>query len=474
MDYEIVIGLEVHAELDTDSKIYCGCTTRFGGEENTHCCPVCVGMPGMMPALNKKVVEYCIKAGLAIGCSISKNSRQDRKHYYYPDLPKNFQTSQYDQPICLGGAVEIDTENGKKTIGITRIHIEEDAGKLIHESYGTRIDYNRGGVPLIEIVSEPDIRSAEEAKAFLETLRSILLYTGVSNCRMEEGSLRCDVNLSIRERGAKEFGTRTEMKNLNSFRAVTRAIEYEAQRQIDVIESGGEIMQQTLRWDDVQGINYAMRSKEDAHDYLYFPEPDIMPIVIDEKWLESIRSEIPELPASRKERYVSQHGFSERDAGVVTASKALSDLLDGAVEMGTQPKDALNYIISDISRVINEKGIEPEDVPINAEQLSSLIDMVGKGTISRTIASKVMELMFESKGVMPEEIVKEKQLAQISDEDEIRAMCIKAVSESEKAVADYKAGKEKALKSIVGRVMKASAGKANPAIVNEIIKELLS
>lgn len=471
MQFEIVMGLEVHAELDTASKIYCGCTTQFGGAENTHCCPVCTAMPGVMPALNERVVEYCVRAGIALNCEINRYSRQDRKHYYYPDLPKAFQTSQFDLPLCLDGYVDIDVDGQKKRIGITRIHIEEDAGKLLHEGRTTRVDLNRCGVPLIEIVSEPDFRSAEEVRAYLEELRAILLYTGVSNCRMQEGSLRCDINLSARPVGQKEFGTRTEMKNLNSFSAAYRAVQYETKRQIRVLKEGGIITQDTLRWDDARGVNYAMRTKEDADEYFYFPEPDIMPIVLSEEYIQAVRESVPELPAQRRSRYVLL-GLSEYDARLMTSSRKLSDLFDDCVENGANPKQTANYILSDCNRLLNERNMEAEDLPIEAGQLSSLMALVQKGTISRSIASKVMEMMFDQPK-MPEELVREHGMAQVNDESAIQEMCMQAIANSPKAVEDYHAGKKKALTSLVGQVMKASKGKANPGMVNQLLIELL-
>ncbi len=356
MEYEIVIGLEVHAELATKSKIYCSCKTEFGGEPNTHCCPICTGMPGVLPVLNEKVVEYAVRAGLATNCTIAEYSKQDRKNYFYPDLPKAYQVSQYDLPLCKEGYVEIDIEGTKKKIGITRIHIEEDAGKLIHDEWGsgTLVDYNRCGVPLIEIVSEPDIRSAEEARAYVENLRAILQYVEVSDCKMQEGSLRADVNLSVRPKGQEKFGTRTEMKNLNSFRSIVRAVEAEAKRQISEIESGGTIYQETRRWDDDKGISYAMRSKEEAHDYRYFPEPDLAPIVSDREWIEGIKASLPELPEARRNRYISEFGLPEYDALLITQSKVLSDFFEEAVSKSSSPKLVSNWIMGDLMRILKD------------------------------------------------------------------------------------------------------------------------
>lgn len=472
MQYETVIGLEVHAELDTASKIFCSCTTQFGGAENSHCCPICLAMPGTLPTLNGRVVEECVRAGLALNCEIGRYSRQDRKHYFYPDLPKAFQTSQFDKPVCLAGHVDIEVDGEIKRIGITRIHIEEDAGKLIHENGQTRIDYNRGGVPLIEIVTDPDFRSADEVRAFLEELRSILLYTRVCNCRMQEGSLRCDVNLSVRPYGQKEFGTRTEMKNLNSFSAAHRAVQYERSRQIKEIEAGGKIIQSTLRWDDAKGNNYAMRTKEDADEYFYFPEPDLMPIMIDDEYIEKIRATLPELPGARRVRYENDLGLSVYDAKLLTVAPTISDVFDECVKRGADAKQTANFLLSDIYRLLNEKGIEVEAMPITADQLFELIQMVDHGKISRTIGSKVVEKMFEN-GLMPEQIVEKEGWAQVSDEGAILEMCQKAFDENQSAVEQYRAGKEKALTSLVGAVMKASRGKANPTLVNQILLKLI-
>lgn len=470
-EFKTVIGLEVHAELDTKSKIYCGCTTEFGGEENTHVCPVCSGMPGVLPMLNRKVVEYCVKAGLALNCAINPYSRQDRKHYFYPDLPKAFQTSQFDQPLCLNGYVDIVAGGQPKRIGITRIHIEEDAGKLIHGADQTRVDYNRCGVPLIEIVTEPDFENSAQVHAFLEALREILLYTEVSNCKMEEGSLRCDVNLSIHREG-EPFGTRTEMKNLNSFSAAAAAVEYEAQRQRRVVLGGGKISQDTLRWDDGAGYNYVMRSKEDADEYFYFPEPDIMPMVLSEGYIERVRKTLPELPAKRRERYIQVMGLPMYDAQLLTVSKFISDFFDRTVAAGAQPKAVSNFIMGDITRLLNERGLAPEKVPIQPEAMAELLDLISKGVISNSMGSKVIEIMFEETK-SPAEIVQERGMAQVSDVAAIRGMCEQVIAENPKIVADYKGGKVKAITALVGQVMKMSRGKANPAMVNQLLEELL-
>lgn len=474
MDYEIVIGLEVHAELSTKSKIYCTCTTEFGGEENTHCCPVCTGMPGVLPVLNKNVVEYAIRAGLATNCSIAEYSKQDRKNYFYPDLPKAYQISQFDLPLCKEGHIDVEVDGKVKRMGITRIHIEEDAGKLMHDEWdtGTLVDYNRCGVPLIEIVGEPDIRSAEEAKAYVEKLRSILQFIGVSDGKMQEGSLRADVNLSVRPVGQKEFGTRTEMKNLNSFRSIVRAIEAESQRQIRELEAGGKIYQETRRWDDDKGISYAMRSKEEAHDYRYFPEPDLVPIIPAKEWVESIKAALPELPDARQKRYVSEHGLPEYDAGILTSTKVLSDFFDEAVKKSSNAKAVSNWIMGDLMRILKEKGMEVEDIPFPAEYLARLIGLIDKGTISGTIAKKVFEKMFAS-GKAPESIVKEEGLEVVSDTGALAAVVKKILESNPQSVSDYKSGREKAFGFLVGQAMKETRGKADPQTINRLLKEEL-
>ncbi|MBO7208487.1 MAG: Asp-tRNA(Asn)/Glu-tRNA(Gln) amidotransferase subunit GatB [Clostridia bacterium] len=475
MNFETVIGLEVHAELKTKTKIYCGCPNEFGGETNTHCCPICTGMPGVLPVLNKTVVDYAIKAGLATNCEITKVGKQDRKNYFYPDLPKAYQTSQYDMPICKNGYIEIDVDGVKKKIGITRIHIEEDAGKLLHEASDgiTLVDYNRCGVPLIEIVSEPDMRSADDAKAFLEALKAILEYTEVSDCKMQEGSLRCDVNVSVRPVGQKEFGTRTEMKNVNSFRAAYRAIQYEVKRQITEISAGNEIVQETRRWDDEKGITTSMRSKEEAHDYRYFPEPDLVSIVIDEDWVNKIKAEMPELPASRVARYIKEYNLSEYDAEQITLSKPLSDYFQKCVDVGATPKAVSNWILSDISKMLNEKNLTPDQIPFKAENLAKLIALIEKGTISNTAGKKVIEALFEQ-DQDPEEIVKKLGLVQISDEGELAKIVAEIIDANPQSVADYKAGKDKAVGFIVGQTMRATKGKGNPQIINKLILEELA
>lgn len=474
-DYEIVMGLEVHAEMSTKTKIFCSCPTEFGGAPNTHCCPVCMAMPGTLPVLNEKVVEYAVKAGLATNCEISRDSKNDRKNYFYPDLPKSYQISQFDKPLCEHGYVEIDAEEGKKKIRLTRIHIEEDAGKLNHDDYGrgSLVDLNRAGVPLIEIVSEPDLRSSSEVESYLRKLKSILEYIEVSDCKMQEGSLRADVNVSVRKKGAKEFGTRTEMKNMNSFRSIVRAIEYEADRQIEVIENGEKVEQETLRWDDVSGKTYSMRDKEDAHDYRYFPDPDLLAIRLSDEYIENIKNNLPELPESRKSRYIQKYGFTEKEASFITASKYLSNLFEEAEKICNNAKAVCNWIMSDISKEMNEKEIEPENLPFAGKELGELIILIDKGTISSAIAKKVLTELFENPK-SPEEIIKEKGWIQISDEGAIKEVVLKVLENNAQSVADYKAGKEKAIGFLVGQAMKETKGKANPQMLNKMFLEELN
>ncbi|WP_105614497.1 Asp-tRNA(Asn)/Glu-tRNA(Gln) amidotransferase subunit GatB [Vallitalea okinawensis] len=472
-DYEIVIGLEVHSELKTESKIFCGCTTEFGGDPNTHCCPICTGMPGVLPVLNEKVVDYAIRAGLATDCKIAEFSKQDRKNYFYPDLPKAYQISQYDLPLCYEGKVEVEVDGEKKVIGLTRIHIEEDAGKLNHERNGSLVDYNRCGVPLIEIVSEPDMRSPQEARAFLEKLRSILLYADVSDCKMNEGSLRCDINLSVRKKGATEFGTRTEMKNLNSFNFAVKAMEYEAKRQIKVIEEGGVIVQETRRWDEAAGKSISMRSKEDAHDYRYFPDPDLMPIVIPRERVEEIRKSLPEMPDSRRIRYEKDFGLSSTDANILVASRKIADFFETATEHSGNPKLAANWIMTEIFRLLTEEEKEEGKIPFGPELLADLIKLIDEGTISSSIAKKVFEEMWNT-GKEPAVIVEEKGLKQISDDSTLVTMAKEVIAENEKSVQDYLAGKDKAVGALVGQMMRRTKGQANPGKVNEILRNLLN
>ena len=474
-DYEVVIGLEVHAELSTKTKIFCSCPTEFGGEPNTHCCPVCMAMPGALPVLNKKVVEYAIKAGLATNCDIARISKNDRKNYFYPDLPKSYQISQFDMPLCTKGYVEIETEKGPKRIGLVRIHIEEDAGKLNHDEFGrgSLVDLNRSGVPLIEIVSEPDMRSTKEVESYLKKLKSILEYIEVSDCKMQEGSLRADVNVSVRKKADKEFGTRTEMKNMNSFRSITRAIEYEAMRQVEVIEQGGKIYQETLRWDEVSGKTFSMRDKENAQDYRYFPEPDLGIIKISDEMIENIKKTLPEMPESRKERYIKEFKLPEYDSNILTSSKYLSDLFEKATEKCHNPKAVSNWIMTDITRILNEKEQEPNDIPFKAEDLGKLVELIDKGTISSKIAKQVLEEMFENPKD-PEDIIKEKGWIQISDEGAIKEVVTKILEANPASIADFKAGKDRALGFLVGQAMKETRGKANPQMLNKMFLEELN
>ena len=474
-DYEVVIGLEVHAELSTKTKIFCSCPTEFGGEPNTHTCPICMAMPGTLPVLNEKVVEYAVQAGLATNCEISRNSKSERKNYFSPDLPKSYQISQFDKPLCEHGYIEIETPEGeKKKIGLTRIHIEEDAGKLNHNEFGggSLVDLNRAGVPLIEIVSEPDLRTTEEVDAYLKKLKSILEYIEVSDCKMQEGSYRADVNVSVRKRGEEKFGTRTEMKNMNSFRSIVRAIEYEADRQIEVLEEGGTIEQETLRWDDVSGKTFSMRDKEDAEDYRYFPEPDLVAIRLSEEYIQSVKESLPELPESRKQRYIEEYGLSQKDSNLLTASKYLSDLFEKAEAICKSPKAVANWLLSDVSRILNEKELEPDAIPFTAEQLAKMIQLIEKGTISSAIGKKVIEELFENPK-NPEEIIKEKGWIQISDEGAIGEVVKKVLEANPQSISDYKAGKEKALGFLVGQAMKETKGKANPQMLNKMFLEEL-
>lgn len=473
-EYEAVIGIEMHAELSTKTKIYCGCINEFGGEINTHCCPVCTGMPGTLPVLNEKVVEYAIKAGCALNCSIAELSKQDRKNYFYPDLPKAYQISQFDIPLCADGYVDIPLESGTKRIGITRIHIEEDAGKLLHDASDTDslVDFNRCGVPLIEIVSEPDLRSSEEARVYLETLRSILQYIDVSDCKMQEGSIRCDVNVSIRPKGQKEFGVRSEMKNVNSFRGAIRGIEYEIARQTAILEAGEQVVQETRRWDDGKGESVSMRSKEEAQDYRYFPEPDLMPIRIERETVEKIRQELPELPHVKRARYVSELGLPEYDAGILTEYRPTAEFFEAAVAAGASAKGASNWIMGDISRVLKEKDSLIDDIPFSPQQLAEMIQLIESGAISNSAGKKVLETLFETPK-SPKQIVEDLGLAQISDEGALQKMVQDVLDQNPQSIEDYKAGKDRAIKFMMGQVMKLSKGKANPQAVNALLKEEL-
>ena len=478
MDYEVVIGCEVHVELKTKTKIFCSCPTEFGGEPNTHVCPVCLGLPGTLPVLNKKVLEYAIKAGLAMNCEIARFSKFDRKNYFYPDLTKAYQISQFDLPICKNGYIEIETSEGKKKIGITRIHMEEDAGKLVHQgatittSAGSLADYNRAGVPLIEIVSEPDMRSAEDVLAFLTNLKAIIEYTGVSDARMEQGSLRCDVNLSLRPVGQKEFGTRAEIKNLNSFRAVERVIKYEIDRQTDILEDGGKVVQETRTWDDGKGMTFSLRSKEDSDEYRYFPDPDLTPIIVTDAYVEELRASLPEMPQAKRARMIEEDGLPAYDAGVITASKALADFYDGVRAHYDDAKKISNWIMVELLAEVNAEGIELDDVKIQPEQMAALLKLVDSGEISGKIAKKVFAEMFAT-GKNPADIIKEQGLVQISDEGALKEMVSAVVEANPKSVEDYKAGKTKAMGFLVGQIMKQSKGQANPAVINKLLVEKL-
>ena len=479
MSYEAVIGLEIHSELKTSTKIVCGCATTFGAEHNTHVCPVCLGLPGVLPTLNKRVLEFAIKAGLALNCEINKFSKFDRKNYYYPDLPKNWQTSQYDLPICENGYVDIVKSNGEtKRIRITRIHMEEDAGKLVHsgntikDSDTSNVDYNRTGVPLIEIVSEPDMSSPEEARLYMEKVKSILQYIDVSNCKMEEGNLRADLNVSLRPAGSDVLGTRTEMKNINSFKAVEEALTYEIERQEEVLEDGGHIIQETRTWDPDRGITLSMRSKENAHDYRYMPEPDLVPIITTDEEIEAFRKSLPELPDARKARLEEKYGLSAYDAGIITSSREMAEYFDGVIATGADAKLAANWIMGDLSKNLNAENLEIADSPVDAKRLGEMIGLISKGTISSKIAKKVFEEMWQCPD-SPEKIVKDKGLVQITDTKAIEEIVDKVIAENQKAVDDYKSGNKKAIGALVGQVMKQSKGKANPQTVNQILAQKL-
>ena len=478
MKYEAVIGLEVHTELQTKTKIFCSCRTSFGADPNTNVCPVCLGLPGVLPVLNKKVLEYAVRAGLALNCEISRFSKFDRKNYYYPDLPKNFQTSQFDLPICEHGYLDVEVEGEKRRIRITRAHMEEDAGKLVHhgtsitDSDYSLVDYNRTGTPLLEIVSEPDMRSAKEAVAYMEKMRAILQYVGISDCRMEEGSLRCDANVSVRPVGQKELGTKTEIKNINSFKGVERAIEYEAMRQAELLEDGGKVVQETRTWDEKEGVTKSMRTKEEANDYRYFPEPDLVPFTVSDEYIENIRKSLPELPDARKERYMKEFGLSSEDAVFMTNDKATADYFEAAVDAGADPKACVNWLMGEFASQLSTDGIEIAKAPVSAENLAALLKLISKGTISGKIAKKVFATMWKEGG-NPEEIVKAQGLVQISDTAELSKLVDEVVGKNPKAVEDFKAGKKKAVGALVGQIMKVTKGKANPRVINELLNKKL-
>src|SRR5690554_5054359 len=476
-EYEVVIGLEVHTQLATSSKIFCGCSTEYGAGFNTHNCPVCLGLPGTLPVLNRKVLEYTILTGLALNCEINGYSKFDRKNYFYPDMPKAYQISQYDLPVCKNGYLEIDTENGPKKIGITRIHLEEDAGKLIHEgsvnnSTGSLVDYNRTGVPLIEIVSEPDMRSPAEARKYLNSLKQILQYMGISDCNMEEGSLRCDANISVRPKGQQELGTKTELKNMNSFKAVERALEYEIGRQIGVLKNGQSVIQETRTWNDETGETISMRGKEEAHDYRYFPEPDLLPLEIDEDWISQLEEKLPELPRKRRKRFSEEYGLPEYDARVITAKKDLADFFEEGVECFNDSKTVSNWVMGEFLRLLKEEEQEVKELNFNGTYLGELLKLIDDGVISNKIAKNVFKEVFKT-GKKAETIVEEKGLKQISDQGQLEEIISRVIKENPDPVEDYKSGKKKAIGFLVGQVMKETRGKANPQLVNKLLRENL-
>ena len=472
--YETVIGLEVHVELATKTKIFCSCSTEFGGAPNTHTCPVCTGMPGALPVLNRQVVEYALAVGLAVNCEINQYCRFDRKNYFYPDNPQNYQISQLYLPICHDGFVEIETAAGKKKVGIHEIHMEEDAGKLIHDEWEdcSLVDYNRSGVPLIEIVSEPDMRSADEVIAYLEKLRLIIQYLGASDCKLQEGSMRADVNLSVREAGALEFGTRTEMKNLNSFKAIARAIEGERKRQIELLEDGKKVVQETRRWDDNKESSRAMRSKEDAKDYRYFPDPDLPPVTISDAWIQEIKDRQPELKTEKMARYQEEYGLSAYDADIITGAKHMADIFEATVSLCGKPKEAANWLMVEAMRLLKEEALEPEAIRFSPENLAKLIVLVDNGTINRTVAKEVFEKIF-AEDIDPEAYVEENGLKVVNDEGALRAVIREVIAANPQSVTDYHNGKERARGFLVGQTMRAMKGKADPAMVNRVLEELL-
>ncbi|MGE5550656.1 MAG: Asp-tRNA(Asn)/Glu-tRNA(Gln) amidotransferase subunit GatB [Bacteroidota bacterium] len=478
-DYEVVIGLEVHAELKTEAKVFCGCSTKFGQEPNTQTCPICMGFPGVLPVLNRQALAYAIKAGMALNCQIAPYSKFDRKQYFYPDLPKAYQISQYDLPICNDGFLEIAVGDETKRIGIIRVHLEEETGKSVHSAAGilgshySLLDYNRCGIPLIEIVSRPDLRSPVEARLYLEKLRTLLLYTGVSDCKMEEGSLRCDANISVRPVGEKELGVLAEIKNMNSFRAVQAALEYEAARQIEMARQGSPLTRKETRaWDEANGTTVFMRHKEEANDYRYFPEPDLAPLVPEQAWLDELRAELPEMPDSRRRRYIQDWGLPIYDADLISAGKEMADFFEAAVAQYGEAKTVSNWLMGELARLMNANRVEFTDLRLTPAHLVGLLRLIDNGTISGKIAKAVFEEMFAT-GARAEEVVKNRGLLQISDRDELDRLAAEAISANPSSVQDFLAGKDKALGFLVGQVMKATGGRANPSLINQVLREKL-
>jgi len=477
-DWEAVIGLEIHAQLQTKTKIFCGCSTEFGAAPNSQVCPVCIGLPGALPVLNTQAVDYAIKAALALGCAVQPESIFARKNYFYPDLPKGYQISQYERPLALGGGLEISVDGATKWVGLTRIHMEEDAGKSLHEGFPdsdrrTYVDYNRSSVPLIEIVSEPDMRSAAEAAEFFSRLKEILVWIGVNDGNMEEGSLRCDANVSVRPRGESKFGTKAEIKNVNSFRYVEKAIDYEIARQIDVLDGGGKVVQETRLWDSATGRTNSMRSKEEAHDYRYFPEPDLPPLIVDDARIARVRASLPELPAARRQRFVTQYAIPEYDAGVLTDYAGLADYFEAVAAAAGNAKAASNWVMGELLRTMKERGHDALDTPLEAVRLAGLVRLVDDGTISSSIGKDVFGKMYES-GRSADEIVAAEGLAQVGDESALLEIIRGVIAANADAVAQYRAGKMQTFGFLVGQVMKASKGKANPKLANELLKKELA
>lgn len=474
-EYETVIGLEVHVELDTETKIFCGCSTKFGGAPNTHTCPVCTGMPGALPVLNRQVVEFALAVGLAADCKINQYCKFDRKNYFYPDNAQNYQISQLYLPICHDGRIEIETSSGKKTVRIHEIHMEEDAGKLIHDEWEdcSLVDYNRSGVPLLEIVSEPDMRSAEEVIAYLEKLRLMIRYLGASDCKLQEGSMRADVNLSVREAGSVRLGTRTEMKNLNSFKAIARAVEGERQRQIELLEEGRAVTQETRRWDDNKEASHAMRSKEDAKDYRYFPDPDLPPVVISDEWIQKVKERQPEMRGEKLERYRREYGLPEYDARIITESRKMAELFEKASAICQKPKKTANWLMGETMRLLKEKEMEPDELSFSPENLAKLVVMTEEGIINNTAAKEVFEEIFK-RDIDPEKYVEEKGLRAVGDEDALLEVICRVLEGNQESVKAYLGGKEKVFGFLVGQVMKEMKGQADPSLVNKLLKEKLA